>query len=266
MESENALRNTLRMYEQRAEAIRTEKALLSGREHANNNALKLVKRRLHNYPRDLYWSTTWKGRLTTELINLILWYYVRLHKDPLKPIRLLKADLQPYLDTAASSVASVLSFCNFIESHSMGKLLKESARYNSVWVERISVRAYHGNPWKTVPLSGRTLQEVLQKVPTLTFKTRTVTATLFGPDGLLVFKCTRAAEVLHLCSRRLLGTENGRELKVFLQPQEAVLLPDGFCIPYRTLIPIDTILGTSQYSFILNTKSWRLLLCREQDP
>lgn len=212
--------------------------------------IEKAKMDLVNYPKNLFFSTRWLGKVPMEVINLIMWYYVRMSDNTFKTITRLPRSLQPLLDPITLKVLNISSFCDMIQSHKMGTLLNQCLYWSTAGSEK-------ARTWKTVPIKGHTLKDVLQQVPTLNFRAGSLKATVFGPDGIIVFKCPHSHEVSRLLGKRLTLFERSRSIQV---------LNDGFMIPYQiTDITRKFIFQARQggvaklnVSFIVNTKSWRL--------
>lgn len=234
-------------------ALRQEKLLVEARD--NKRALLCAKRRLREYPKVLYASTeAMAPTLTTELINYILWFYVRLEQRNyvwwtctlMKDLALLR-----YFDVATRATVHIHRFYDFLRESRAFELLTEGAKWNGCR------GVFNTRPkWTTEPIRGKSLKEALRGIPDQTFKAGPVRITLFGEDCFVRFKCKKPEQVFELCCR------NGI-FRLFRFAQRAEMCEDGFRVPYQNLNLCQcepSVVGCSRcrWSFLINRQSWRL--------
>lgn len=242
-----ALRQAVLTYDEESKRLRLEESKLRLAIHHNNHKLRSAKADLKKYPIDLYWSTESKVPLPLTAVNLILWYYIRMSNNRIKMISQLSVSFKLELDPVSYTVGAITMFCALMEGHKMAPLLKQSLDWFG------SMGSTSNPKWKSEPIRGSTLKEALDQVPTLKFKVRTLKATVFGPDGLIVFKCAHSEKVSSLFRKRL---------QLFRQMRSISVFKDGLMIPYQatdmTQFFVFEGITKIRYSFLVNKQSWRL--------
>lgn len=219
--------------------LQAEQAALAKRANAVALSISMARKRLKKLPYEFYSASERDvPELPLELVRVILNFHVRLLRkertayvlDPEVPLPLYSC-----FDPVLVAAARVRGFSDYMADHRLFKLVSAAARWNSPWA---GVRRVSSEPprWKSEPITGASLAEALDYVPTLTMKADRVTATLFGRDGLLVFKCHNALEVMRLSCRchRADNTSCEYSFNLAFYVQHVKLLDDGsgFCAPY----------------------------------
>ena len=266
------IRDEIKALEKRLGETRARQNELLALAETTKGKIVRAKKRLKELPFKLYSETAEEARkieIPVIALELILWYYVRYRSERYDVGMFASAvDISLYCRLHPSTIATtrVLEFPKFVARHRNKQLIQEAARWTCPFAN-IMYRPNDWPPeWKTPFVSGSTLEEALRKIKPITLKAHHVTATIFGPDGLVVFKCKHAAEVMHRSTkRRLTGNEYHSYYTLFNEKLRVALLPDGsgFRIPYHTRLRCwcnwpSRVCSRCKPTFYINKRSKRL--------
>lgn len=219
--------------------IRIEQADLVVRQNKALCEINQLKRELKALPATLFFSTG-APALPDLCMAKILTYYVRLREKSIGfSLQDYSLSLYRLFDPKMIAIARVKQLSGFLRQHRFRRLIKSSVQWNSSLAPFMNGIKSKPPAWPhlsaTDLIKGSSLSEVLARVPTLKFKAHHASATLWGPEGMLVIKCPCAKEVFHNCARS--SVRDGEifyYLHLFSYTQKVELLRDGsgFKIPY----------------------------------